>query len=138
MYPEADIPVVQLSLDHDRTPAQHYALGGPLRALREQGVLILGSGNMVHNLGMMQWTDQPFDWAERFDAKLKTLIEARDDTAIVEYPKLGPDAPLAIPTNEHYLPMLYVLASADKGEPLRFFAEGVTLGSISMRAFQIG
>ena len=79
-----------------------------------------------------------FDWAARFDLKLKSLIEAPDDKALVSYPKLGSDAPLAIPTNEHYLPMLYALASANRNEPLRFFAEKVALGSISMRAFQIG
>ena len=138
MYPEADVPVVQLSLDHNRTPDEHYNLGRQLQPLREQGVLILGSGNMVHNLGMMGWTDMAFGWAAKFDLKLKSLIEARDDEALVNYPELGPDAPLAIPTDEHYLPMLYVLASANKDEALRFFADKVTLGSISMRAFQIG
>jgi 4,5-DOPA dioxygenase extradiol len=138
MYPEADVPVVQLSLDRDRTPDEHYKLGRLLQPLREQGVLILGSGNMVHNLGMMEWTNTPFDWAARFDLKLKSLIDVRDDEALVSYPKLGPDAALAIPTNEHYLPMLYALASTKSDEPLRFFAEKVTLGSISMRAFQIG
>jgi 4,5-DOPA dioxygenase extradiol len=138
MYPEADIPVVQLSLDHNRTPDDHYKLGRLLRPLREQGVLILGSGNMVHNLGMMGWTEMAFDWAARFDLKLKSLIEEREDESLVNYADLGPDARLAIPTNEHYLPMLYALASTSKDEPVRFFAEKVTLGSISMRCFQIG
>ena len=138
MYPEADVPVVQLSLDRTRTPDAHYELGRLLRPLREQGVLILGSGNMVHNLGMMGWTEMAFDWATRFDLKLKSLIEARDDPSLVNYPKLGADAPLAIPTHEHYLPMLYALAAADKDEPLHFFADKVTLGSISMRSFRIG
>ena len=138
MYPEADVPVVQLSLDRNRTPEEHYKLGRLLHPLREQGVLILGSGNMVHNLGMMGWTDMAFDWATRFDLKLKSLIEERSDEALVNYPELGPDARLAIPTNEHYLPMLYALASANRDEPLQFFADKITLGSISMRGFRIG
>ena len=138
MYPAADIPVVQLCLDRGRTPAEHYALGEKLQPLRERGVLILGSGNMVHNLSMMEWTDKPFDWAVRFDQKLKSLIEARNHAALIDYPKLGRDAEPAIPTNEHYLPMLYALALRSADEPLRFFADKVTMGSISMRAFQIG
>ena len=138
MYPEADVPVVQLSLDHGRTPDEHYQLGRLLQPLREQGVLILGSGNMVHNLGMMGWTDMAFDWAARFDQTLKALLETRDDKSLVNYPELGPDAALAIPTNEHYLPMLYALGATHKDETLRFFADKVTLGSISMRGFQIG
>ena len=138
MYPNADIPVVQQSLDMDRSPNAHYELGSRLQTLREQGILILGSGNMVHNLRLMEWGGKPFDWAQRFDLKLKALIEAHDHAALVDYPKLGPDSQLAIPTNEHYLPMLYALALQGADEPLRFFAEKVTLGSISMRAFQIG
>ena len=138
MYPAADIPVVQLCLDRGRTPAEHYALVEKLQPLRERGVLILGSGNMVHNLSMMEWTDKPFDWAVRFDQKPKSLIEARNHAALIDYPKLGRDAEPAIPTNEHYLPMLYALALRSADEPLRFFAEKVTMGSISMRAFQIG
>lgn len=138
MFPKADIPVVQLSLDRRRSPAEHYALAGQLSALREAGVLILGSGNMVHNLGLLGWSDMAFDWAEAFDLKLKALIEARDHAALVNYPQLGPDAQRAIPTNEHYLPLLYALALRGADEPLRFFADKVTLGSISMRSFQIG
>jgi 4,5-DOPA dioxygenase extradiol len=138
MWPKADIPVIQLSLDRGRTPGQHYKLGAKLKPLREKGVLVIGSGNMVHNLGLMEWTDEPFDWAARFDQKLKELIEARDHDALMNYPKLGPDAALAIPTNEHYLPLLYALALRNPDEPLKFFAEGVTLGSISMRSLQIG
>lgn len=137
MFPKADVPVVQLSLDRKRTPAEHYALAGKLAALRSEGVLILCSGNMVHNLRRMECGDQGFDWAEAFDRKLKALIKARDHTALVDYPKLGADAQRAIPTHEHYLPMLYALALRGPTEPLKFFAEKVTLGSISMRSFQI-
>lgn len=138
MFPEANVPVVQLSLDRKRTPSEHYTLGGKLAALRSEGVLILCSGNMVHNLRLLEWGDQGFDWAEAFDLKLKSLIEARDHAALINYPKLGADAQRAIPTNEHYLPLLYALALRGSAEPLKFFAEKVTLGSISMRSFQIG
>jgi 4,5-DOPA dioxygenase extradiol len=138
MFPKPEIPVVQLSLDRKRTPAEHYALAGKLAALRAEGVLIIGSGNIVHNLRLLEWGDRGFDWAEAFDLKLKGLIEARDHAALVAYPKLGSDALRAIPTNEHYLPLLYALALRGPAEPLQFFAEKVTLGSISMRSFQIG
>jgi 4,5-DOPA dioxygenase extradiol len=138
MVPDAGIPVVQLSLDRGRTPAEQFELAARLQPLRTQGVLIVGSGNMVHNLGVMEWTDKPFDWAARFDLKLKELIQTRDHEALVNYMDLGPDAHLSIPTNEHYLPLLYALALRGEDEPLRFFAEKVTLGSISMRSLRIG
>ncbi len=138
MFPDAGIPVVQLSLDRTQPPEAHYALGKDLRALRNQGVLIVGSGNMVHNLRVAVFRDQAYDWAVEFDAIARKLIESGDHDALVHYQNLGPAARLAIPTNEHYLPLLYVLALQDEREPLRFFAERVTLGSISMRSFVIG
>ena len=138
MFPKADIPVFQLSLDCNLQPQAHYDLAQDLLPLRDQGILIIGSGNMVHNLRLMEWTDQPFDWAVAFDQTLKKLIERRDIKALINYPALGPNAALAIPTNEHYLPLLYALALQSKNEPLRFFSEKLTLGSISMRALQIG
>ena len=138
MFPKADIPVVQLSLDRTRPPADHYALGRELAPLRRQGVLIVGSGNVVHNLRAMAWTDEPFDWAVAFDRKAKDLMEGRDHQALIHYDGLGKDAALAIPTNEHYLPLLYALALQEPGEALGFFAEQVTLGSISMRSVKIG
>ena len=138
MFPKADVPVFQLSLDRTQPPAYHYQLGRSLAPLREQGLLIVGSGNMVHNLGMMEWTDQPLEWAVAFDAKLKDLILKRDHEALIRYEDLGPQAKLAIPTNEHYLPLLYALALQGKNEPLKFFAEGIALGSVSMRGVKIG
>jgi 4,5-DOPA dioxygenase extradiol len=138
MYPKADVPVVQLSLDRRRTPAEHYALAGRLAALRAEGVLVFCSGNIVHNLRLLEWGDTGYDWAAAFDLKLKALIEARDHAALVDYPKLGADALRAIPTNEHYLPLLYALALRGPAEPLKFFTEKVTLGAISMRSFRIG
>src|SRR5512134_213264 len=138
MFPAADVPVVQLSLDRTKGPAYHYALGRALGPLREKGVLILGSGNIVHNLGLMVWRDTAYDWAAEFDGKLKELILSGDHDAITGYPELGEAARLSVPTNEHFLPLLCVLALQDRGEEIRFFAEKVTLGSISMRSLRIG
>jgi len=139
MFPGADIPVVQLSLDHTQPPAWHYALGKELRALRDQGTLIVGSGNIVHNLYVVDFQNPGgYDWATEFDGTLSRLILAHDHELIVDYPKLGKAAALSIPTNEHFLPLLYALAVQDEQEPLSFFAEGLTLGSLSMRSVRIG
>lgn len=138
MFPKADIPVVQLSLDRTQPPAVHYELGKSLRPLRDQGILIIGSGNMVHNLGIMTWEDRAYGWADEFDQILKRRIETGDHQAIVNYHQLGRAAQLAIPTNEHFLPLLYVLGLQDDGEQVNFFAEKVTFGSISMRGLKIG
>jgi len=138
MFPEADIPVLQLSLDFDRPPDSHYQLGRKLRYLRSQGVLVMGSGNMVHNLRRMVWEDTAFEWAQEFDTKLASLIFDGDHQALVGYEQLGEDSRLAIPTNEHFLPLLYVLALREDAENLFFFCEKVTLGSISMRSLWIG
>jgi len=138
MYPAADIPVFQLSLNRALSPKQHYEIGRELAPLRDKGLLIVGSGNMVHNLGMMEWTDKPFDWAIEFDAKLKELIDKRDHESLINYDHLGSQAALSIPTNEHYLPMLYTLALQGKDEALTYFTDKVVLGSISMRGFRIG
>lgn len=137
MYPLADIPVVQLSLDAGAPPYFHYELGRELAPLRKEGVLILGSGNMVHNLGVMAWQEDGFDWAVECDAAMARCIEAGDHDALVEYEGL-PHARQAIPTEEHYLPLLYVLGAKDPGEGVTFFNERVTLGSISMRGLRIG
>jgi 4,5-DOPA dioxygenase extradiol len=139
MFPNADIPVVQLSLDHFQSPGFHYALGKELRALRNKGVLIVGSGNIVHNLGMAIFDDpQAYDWAIEFDETIKRLILSGDHNPIVHYENLGQAARLSIPTNEHYLPLLYILALQDKNEPVRFFADRVTFGALSMRSLWIG
>ena len=138
MFPRADIPVVQLSLDRTLLPLHHYDLGKRLKALRRKGVLIIGSGNIVHNLGMVTWDDRAYDWAIAFDEKIKQLILSHDHEAIIDYEKMGPDAAMAIPTNEHYLPLLYILATEEDGDEMAFFAEDITLGSISMRCLKIG
>jgi len=138
LFPGADLPVIQLSLDRTAAPASHYALGQALRHLRERGILILGSGNMVHNLRLIAWQDTAYDWALDFDATLKRLILSGDHNAIIHYEKFGQAARLAIPTNEHYLPLLYILGLQEEHEPVRFFAEKVTMGSLSMRSLWIG
>ena len=138
MFPAADVPVFQLSLGRAQPPQRHYDLARELAPLRERGVLIVGSGNLVHNLGTMEWTDKAFDWAADFDATVTGLIMTRNHDALVRYDRLGSAAALAIPTNEHYLPMLYALALQGKDEPLTFCTEKVVLGSISMRGFKIG
>ena len=138
MFPAADIPVVQLSLDRGRASEAHYELARDLRALRKRGVLIVGSGNIVHNLGRIVWQDTAYDWAVEFDETMRRLILAADHDAIIHYEHLGQAARLAVPTNEHFLPLLYILALREHNEALRFFAEKVTLGAISMRSLQIG
>jgi 4,5-DOPA dioxygenase extradiol len=137
MYPNADIPVVQLSLDYSQEPAVHYALGQKLRALRRKGVLIVGSGNIVHNLRLAVFRDQAYDWAVEFDQTTKDLILAGDHRALIRYEGLGRAAQLSIPTNEHYLPLLYALGAQEPGDQVRFFTDQVTLGSISMRGVWI-
>ena len=138
MFPQADVPVIQLSLDRTKEPAFHYELGKELKALRHKGVLILGSGNLVHNLRAVSWQDTGFDWAVEFDQKVKELILSGEHQALIYYPQLGQAARLAIPTNEHYLPLLYVLALQEHGEQISFFTEKITMGSISMRSLRIG
>ncbi len=138
MYPQADIPVVQLSLDRAIDAAGHYALGQQLRELRQAGVLILGSGNIVHNLRLMVWEDAAFDWAVDYDARVKTWILDGDHDSIIHYEKYGSAAMLSVNSAEHYLPLLYILGLKEGGEPVGFFAEKLWGGSLSMRCVQIG
>jgi len=139
MYPAADIPTVQLSLDRTQHPRFHYDLGSELQALRKEGVLIVGSGNLVHNLRLLQWdAAEAHPWATEFDRLAAGLILSGEHDRLVAYPALGMAARLSIPTNEHYLPLLYVLSLQQPGEPVSFFAEGLPLGSISMRSVRIG
>jgi 4,5-DOPA dioxygenase extradiol len=147
LYPRADIPVFQLSLDYtfnelDPKPLQHhYDLAAGLSELRSRGVLIIGSGNIVHNLGMFDFTNidaNPFDWAVEFDERVKENLIREDHHRLINYPTLGKAAALAVPTLDHYLPMIYAIALREKNEPLTFIYEGFQYGSISMRCFQIG
>lgn len=132
MFPQADLPVVQLSLDQNAEPAQHHRIGLRLKELRQDGVLIMGSGNIVHNLGMMEYGAQPFPWAVEFDRLATQLVEAHDHLALVNYPELRYHN-LAIPTNEHYLPLLYSLAATEEQDRPCFFCPEIALGSVSMR-----
>jgi 4,5-DOPA dioxygenase extradiol len=139
MFPKADLPVVQMSLDRSQGPQYHYQLGQQLKELREEGVLIVSSGNIVHNLRMTVFDDNlKFDWAEAFDAKVRQWILSNDHDPLIEYEKQGREAELAINSAEHYLPLLYTLGVKDEGDPVSFFADKVTYGAISMRSVKIG
>jgi 4,5-DOPA dioxygenase extradiol len=138
MFPEAKIPVVQLSLDRAATPEFHFSLGQELQNLRKRGVLLIGSGNIVHNLRRAIWQDVAADWAIEFDELSKERIVAGDNNALIDYETLGTAARLSIPTPEHYLPLLYILGARKPDEPILFFNEGVTLNSISMRSIKFG
>jgi 4,5-DOPA dioxygenase extradiol len=137
MFPKADVPVVQLSLDRSQQPDYHYALGQELQALRNKGVLIVGSGNIVHNLRTAVWREGAYDWAIEFDETIRDLVLKGDHDPIVNYQTLGQAARLAIPTNEHYLPLLYSLSLQEKNEQVKFFVDRVTMGSLSMRSLWI-
>ncbi len=139
MFPKANIPVVQLSLDYTQKPEYHYALATQLQKLRSKGVLILGSGNIVHNLGMLDWNkNSGFDWAEKFNQHIKQAIVNHDHAAIIKYTQWGKEANLAVPTPEHFLPLLYTLALQQKNEKVAFFNDKSMMGSISMTSVQIG
>lgn len=141
VFPKADIPVVQLSIDERQPPEFHYDLGKRLTALREEGVLIIGSGNLVHNLHAYAWGAhgvQPFDWAVRFENRVRELLLNGDDARVIAYEELGRDAMLSVPTPDHYLPLLYILGLRRKDEPISFPVQGVDGGSVSMLAVQIG
>ncbi len=141
MFPKADVPVVQLSIDRTQPPGFHLALGARLDALRNEGVLVLGSGNLVHNLEAYAWGDHSavaYDWAVRFEERVKALVLLRDHQPLVHYAKLGPDALLSVPSPDHYLPLLYILGMQAEGEAVRFPVSGVDGGSISMLAIQVG
>lgn len=140
LYPNADIPVFQMSIDISKPSQFHYELGALLAPLRKKGVLIMGSGNLVHNLGRIAWDEkaEPFDWAIEFDATAKKLLEKGDHRSLVAYEKLGTAAALAIPTPDHYWPLLYTLGLKESGDGLTFPVEGIAHGSVSMRAVLMG
>lgn len=140
MFPRADVPVVQLSIDRQRDPEYHLALGRKLAQLRQQGILIVGSGNLVHNLQAIRWGSaaQPFDWAIEFDDWIKTCLISRDVQALIHDFHSSPAGRLSIPTLEHYLPLLYVLGASDAGDDIEFLYEEIQNSSISMRSFLLG
>jgi 4,5-DOPA dioxygenase extradiol len=139
MYPQADIPVLQLSIDGSQPAAWHYALGQQLAVLRNQGVLLLGSGNVVHNLRRLQRDDAAqYPWAVDFNQRVRMAIEQHDHAALIDYQHLGDGASWSVPTPEHYLPLLYVLGASDAHEPVSVLLDDVTLGSISMLSVLCG
>ena len=141
VFPEADIPVVQLSIDESKPASYHYELTKHLNPLRDEGVLIMGSGNLVHNLHTYAWGKhdvEPFDWAARFDTTAREFMLAGDHAPLINYEALGRDAMLSAPTPDHYLPLLYILGLQREGEPVTFPVEGFDGGSISMTTVQIG
>jgi len=140
VYPDASAPVVQLSLDASQPPRYHYDLGARLAPLRDEGVLIVGSGNVVHNLGRIQWAEdaRPYDWATRFNEKVCSHLAAREHQSLIDYPSLGDDARLSVPTPEHYLPLLYILAQQGQNEALSLPVDGIEYGSIGMLTVAVG
>ncbi|MEZ4846751.1 MAG: 4,5-DOPA dioxygenase extradiol [Bdellovibrionota bacterium] len=135
MYPKADIPVVQLSIDPTQSFDFHYELGQQLQALREEGVLIIGSGNIVHNLKTISWDTKakPFDWAIEFDQWAKSKIETKDFAPLIHDSKKSESGRLSIPTDDHYIPLLYVLGASNSEDAVQFTYEGIENASISMR-----
>ena len=141
LYPNADVPVIQLSIDETRAATWHYEVAKRLAPLRDEDVLIVGSGNLVHNLHTYSWgrhAVEPYDWAVRFESKARELLLAADFAPLVTYETLGRDAMLSAPTPDHYLPLLYVLAQHQAHDQVSFPVEGFDGGSISMLAVQLG
>jgi 4,5-DOPA dioxygenase extradiol len=139
MYPEADVPVLQMSLPSE-DPAELFALGRALRPLREEGVLIAGSGFITHNLRTIDWSGQepPPAWAQEFDAWTEDALRQRDVDALLDYQRKGPGARIALPTREHFVPLLVTLGAAEEGESLQFPISGFWLGSLTRRSVQFG
>ena len=139
VWPEADVPAFQMSIDYAQAPQFHYDLGKELRRLRDRGVLIIGSGNIVHNLRQLSPDEndpQVMDWAAEFDAWTKGRLIDNDHNALINYTSQGRTARLAVPTNDHYLPLLYTLGAIQPDESIRFTHESFQHGSISMRTFE--
>jgi len=140
-FPDANVPVIQLSIDDRLSSAGHFEIGRRLAPLREQGILILGSGNLVHNLHTYAWgrhVQSPYDWAVSFEERARESMLAHDFHPLIDYESLGRNAVLSVPTPDHYLPLLYVLGSWREGEAIAFPIEGVDGGSISMLAVSVG
>ena len=142
VYPSAEIPVVQLSIDETQPPSFHFEIGNRLAVLRDEGVLIVGSGNLVHNLHAYAWgqhAQEPYDWAVAFENRVRELLRAEEYRPLIDYEsKLGREAILAAPTPDHYLPLLYVAGARTASERVAFPVEGVDGGSISMLAVEVG
>jgi 4,5-DOPA dioxygenase extradiol len=140
VYPKADVPVVQFAIDATKPLAAHYQLAKRLAPLRDEGVLVVGSGNVVHNLEMVRWEEgsEPWPWAARFNSDVRSRLVANDHASLVDMSALGEDGAKSIPTPEHYVPLLYVIALQRPGDRLAFITDGIDLGSISMMSVSIG
>lgn len=138
LFPQADVPVLQLSLDLRRTPAEHYEIGKALAGLRDEGVLIMGTGNIVHNLRLLDPRSlAPLPWAKTFDDGVASRIISGDHASLIDYLGIGPEAALAVPEPDHYLPLLYVLATQEPQEPVSVFNQ-VIVGPLSMTSATVG
>lgn len=140
MWPDADVPLFQLSIDFFKGPQWHYDLAAELKQLRSKGIMIITSGNITHNLSNVVWNDEhaaPVDWAEEFDQAIRKNIIDHNHASIIDYTKLS-SASLAVPSNDHYLPLLYTLGATDKDEAFAWTYEGFQYGTISMRGVQFG
>ena len=143
MYPTAEIPVIQMSLDYNKSPGEHYELAKELVSFRDKGVLIIGSGNMVHNLHKVAWDkpdseDYGFDWALEANEIFKKLILENKHNELIDYKKLGNSVQLSVPTPDHYLPLLYTLALKNENEEISFFNDKAVMGSLTMTSLKIG
>ena len=141
VFPESEVPVVQLSINETEPATFHYELAKKLSPLRDEDVLVIGSGNLIHNLHTYAWGNakrEPFDWALRFEGTARRLIEERDHAPLIDYESLGEDALLSAPTPDHYLPLIYILALQREGDEVSFPVEGFDGGSVSMTTVQIG
>ena len=136
-YPAADVPIVQLAIDGTQPPAFHYELGRKLASLRDEGVMLAGSGNVVHNLQVVRWGSDatPYPWATRFNDAVRLLLERRDHAPLFDYHALGESARLSVPTAEHFLPALYIAGAQRDDDALTLLTDGIELGSISMLSF---
>lgn len=142
LYPNADIPVIQMSIDYTASPQQHYEIGQQIAALRRKGILIIGSGNMVHNLRAVDWQNfhldnHGYDWAFEASDKMKQFILEGNHKALIEFRKQGKAFDLAIPTPEHYLPLVYIMALQQKGEQVSLFNDKAVAGSLTMTSVKI-
>ena len=141
VYPDADVPVVQLSIDESQPAAFHYGLGRRLAPLRDEGVLVIGSGNLVHNLHTYAWgrhPAEPYDWALRFEANARAWMSSGNHDPLISYEQLGRDAMLSAPTPDHYLPLLYILGATHADDVVTYPVEGIDGGSVSMLTVRVG
>jgi 4,5-DOPA dioxygenase extradiol len=139
VYPKADVPVVQLAIDATQPASFHYELGARVGALRDEGVMIVGSGNVVHNLSVIRWGPDaaPFPWATHFNNEMRGLLERREHGPLIAYGSLGEPARLSVPSPDHYLPALFIMGAQRDDDAFSVLTDGIELGSISMLSFAV-